>query len=188
MVYATQRTSGPETSPRETRDTPRATVWVGCATVAWAFVFAGVSFYWASGGTVGVSTIGPAITKPVLAHDPAWIALLWVTVVLKVLVGLLALALVQPWGQRVPRRPLLVVAWGACLVMALYEGAASWIQHGLMAAGVIGVPSGLGMTALRWHLLLWDPWWLVGGLLLGVAAWGYARSTARTAADSLGRG
>jgi hypothetical protein len=154
----------------------------------WAFIFAAVSFYWASGGTVGVSTIGPALTKPVLAGDPTWIALLWATGLLKVLVGLLALALVQPWGGRLPRRLLLIAAWGACAVMALYEGAASWIQHGLMAAGVIDVPSGLGITALRWHLLLWDPWWLAGGLLLGIAAWGYAGRTGQAGADSHRRG
>lgn len=27
--------------------------------------------------------------------------------------------------------------------------------------------------ALRWHLLLWDPWFLVWGLLLGAAALEY---------------
>ena len=64
---------------------------------AWAFVFAGMSFYWASGGTAGGDTIGPAITKPVAAGAPGWIA------------------------------------------------------------------------------LLWDPWWLMGGILLGIAAWGYQR-------------
>jgi hypothetical protein len=159
-------------------DAPRqatSAAWAGYAACAWAFVFAGLSFYWASGGTAGGDTIGPAIAKPVAAGDPGWIALLWVTGLLKVLIGLLALALVRPWGRLVPRRLLLLTAWTACAVMALYEGAASWIQHGLMATGIIGIPAGLGETALRWHLVLWDPWWLVGGLLLGIAAWGYQR-------------
>jgi hypothetical protein len=33
--------------------------------------------------------------------------------------------------------------------------------------------------ALRWHLVLWDPWWLGGGVLLGIAAWGYQRRSRR---------
>ncbi|HWE64116.1 MAG TPA: DUF3995 domain-containing protein [Chloroflexota bacterium] len=149
--------------------------WAGYAACAWALVFAGLSFYWAVGGTVGSDTIGPALTRPVAAGDPAWIALLWATGVLKVLLGILALALVCPWGRLLPRLPLLVTVWGASAVMALYEGLASLVQHALMAAGVVDVPQGLGETAMRWHLLLWDPWWLLGGILLGVAAWGYQR-------------
>jgi FtsP/CotA-like multicopper oxidase with cupredoxin domain len=44
------------------------------------------------------------------------------------------------------------------------------------------VPSGAGpvdWTALRWHLFLWDPWFLSWGLLLGVAAWHYTRLSTR---------
>src|SRR6185312_12467666 len=107
----------------------------------------------------------------------AWVAILWCTGILKVLAGLLALALVRPWGRLVPRRLLLGAAWIACAIMAGYEGAASGIQHTLMAIGVIGTPAGLGETALRWHLALWDPWWLLGGLLFGAAAWFSSRQS-----------
>ena len=44
-----------------------------------------------------------------------------------------------------------------------------------MAAGVLSTPEGLGATALRWHFVLWDPWWLVGGILFGLATWSYSR-------------
>jgi hypothetical protein len=138
-------------------------------------VFAAVSVYWAAGGTAGTATIGPAITEPVLARDPTWVTLMWGTVALKVLAGLLALALVRPWGRSVPRRLLLTAAWGAGALMALYAGTASLVQHGLMAAGTLSIPAGLGATALRWHLVLWDPWWLLGGLLFVAAAWSYQR-------------
>lgn len=160
----------------------RSTAWVAYAACAWAFVFAALSFYWAIGGTVGIDTIGPAITKPVLAHDPIWVALIWGTGALKVIAGLVALALVCSWGRLVPRWLLLIAAWSACAVMALYEGAASWVQHGLMAAGAIGIPAGLGATALRWHLVLWDPWWLLGGVLFGAATWSYQRRSSDRAA------
>ncbi len=44
-----------------------------------------------------------------------------------------------------------------------------------MAAGVLGDTQGLSSGALRWRLFLWEPWFLVWGLLLGLAAWTYAR-------------
>lgn len=93
---------------------------------------------------------------------------------MKSLGGVLALALVQPWGRHFPRWLLLAAALGGGTLTALYGGA-SLIQHGLMVAGVITIPQGLGITAARWHLLLWDPWWLLSGLLFFAAGWYYLR-------------
>jgi hypothetical protein len=98
---------------------PRSTAWAAYAAGAWAAVFAALSFYWAAGGTAGAATIGPAIAEPVLARDPTWVAILWGTGALKLLGGLLALALVRPWGRLMPRRPLLVVGWGASALMGV---------------------------------------------------------------------
>ena len=152
-----------------------ALAWAGYAACAWAIAFATLSFYWAAGGTLGVETNAPAITRPVLAREPGWIALLWITGALKLIAGLLALALVRPWGRALPRRLLLAGGWVAFAIMALYEGAASLVQHALMLAGAIATPAGLGETSARWHLLLWDPWWLLGGVLFGLATWRYQR-------------
>ena len=152
----------------------RSTTWAGYAACVWALAFSAISFYWAAGGTAGSDTIGPAITS--MAHDPAFIALLWITGTLKLLGGLLALALVRPWGRALPRRVLLTAAWGGGILMALYGGA-SWVQEGLMVTGVIRIPAGLGQTAAVWHVLLWDPWWLLGGILFLIAAWSFGRRT-----------
>lgn len=148
--------------------------WPGYAACAWALLFAVMSFYWAAGGTAGAETLGEAITGPALARDPGFVALLWVTGVLKALGGLVALALVQPWDHAAPRWVLLTAAWAGGALAALYGGA-SMIQHGLMVASVIPIPTGLGATAARWHLFFWDPWWLTGGLLFLVAGWYYFR-------------
>lgn len=148
----------------------RYAAWAAYAACAWAFAFAALSFYWAAGGAAGAETIGEAVTKPVLARDPGWIALLWATGALKALGGLLALALVQPWGRVIPRWMRLTAAWGAGALMFLYGGA-SMVQFSLMSAGVLSVPASVGTTAVRWHLLLWEPWWMLGGLLFMAAAW-----------------
>ena len=154
----------------------RGSRWAGYAACAWALLFSGQSFYYAAGGTAGADTWTRAIAEPVAARDPTWIALLWATGAAKVLIGLLALALGRPRGGGIPRRPLLLAGWGAGALLALYGGA-NGVQHGLMVAGVIRIPEGLGRTAALWHLFLWDPYWLVGGILFVVAARRYRRAS-----------
>lgn len=149
----------------------------GYAACGWALAFAAASFYWAAGGTIGAETIGPALASLALARDPEFIAVLWITGALKVVAGLLALALVRPWGRLPPRWLLLLAGWCTGIGLMLYGGA-SFVQHALMVAGAIAIPEGLGTTAARWHLLLWDPWWLLGGILFALAAWGYGQRTA----------
>ncbi len=162
-----------------TRGEPHVGAWAAYAACAWALIFAAVSFYWAAGGTIGADTNAPAIARHVLAREPGWVALIWLTGCLKLIVALIALALVRPWGRAIPRRLLLAAAWCASAIMTVYEGVASLIQHALMVAGVVATPEGLGARSARWHLILWDPWWLLGGLLLGVATWMYQRSGSR---------
>lgn len=147
----------------------RSRPWAGYAAAAWAFVFSLQSFYYAVGGTAGVATFPPSLVTPLLAREPAAVATMWATGVLKVIAGVLALALVQHWGRKIPRRLLLVAGGIAVAIMGIYEGAASWVQHALMVAGVIDIPAGLGRRSAYWHLVFWDPWWLVGGLLFGLA-------------------
>ena len=107
---------------------------------------------------------------------------------------MLALALVRPWGRAIPRRLLLTAAWAGrsgsphgraeagarrLLLTAAWAGSVVLTAYGalmvvagmLVLTGVI-TPSGpVDRTALRWHVMLWDLWFLVWGVLLGVAAW-----------------
>ncbi|PZR66181.1 MAG: DUF3995 domain-containing protein [Candidatus Dormiibacter spiritus] len=146
-------------------------VWLGWATCAWAWIFSLQSFYFAAGGSVGSSAFPPALVQPVMERQPAAVALMWGTGALKVLVGLLALALIAGPRGWLARRLLLGVAWLGSVLIAGYEGLASLIQHALMVAGVVPIPAGLGGESARWHLWLFDPWWLLGGVLLGLTAW-----------------
>ena len=144
--------------------------WPAYAAAAVAFAFAAVSFYWGAGGLVGVSTLGGRIEELALARDPAIIAMVWVTGVLKVLGGLLALALVQPWGRRLPRQWLLRAAWGGAGLLTVY-GLLQTTFVALIAFGVITPTQPVESTVLRWRLLLWEPWFLLWGVLLALAAW-----------------
>lgn len=140
------------------------------AAAAWAFVFAAMSFYWAAGGLFGVETLGEGMRELALARDPEIIGITWITGVLKVGAGLVALSLVQSWGRRIPRWIRRAATWGAGLLFIFYA-VANLIQHGSMAAGISSIPDLLGsMTAVRWHLLFWDPFWLLGGILFVTSA------------------
>ena len=141
------------------------------AAATWAFAFAAVSAYWALGGELGRETIAADIARIPLANDPV---VVWATAGLKALAGMLALVLVRPWGRLLPRRGLIAAVWAAGVLLTLYGGA-NLIDHGRMVAGLRPTPEVLGQQAARWHLLLWDPVWLLGGVLFLAAAWQHQR-------------
>ena len=142
-------------------------VWAAYAACALALLYAAVSFYWAAGAPRASAPLGGELEALGRARDLGLIALVWVTGVLKVMAGLLAL--VRPWARTLPRRAMLAAAWGGALLLTLYGGALVAGQA-LVVGGIITPPGPVDWRALRWHLFLWDSWFLVWGLLLGVAA------------------
>jgi hypothetical protein len=118
--------------------------------------------------------VGGAIEELARARHPAGVALGIGAGVLKVAGAVLALALVRPWGHRVPAGCWLGLPGRASVVLTLYGGLLVAVGA-LVLAGVIRPAGPVDRTALRWHVLLWDLWFLVWGLLLGVAAWQYGR-------------
>jgi hypothetical protein len=100
--------------------------------------------------------------------DPALVALNWLAVPLKAGLGVVALATVKSGAQGIPRRLLLVVPYGLGIGMTLYGGL-GLVADGLRLLGVLAVPPS-ALTSLRWHVFLWDPWWIVGGVLFFATA------------------
>jgi hypothetical protein len=97
--------------------------------------------------------------------------------VLKVIAGLLALALVQRWGRVFPHWLLRLAAWGAGLLFLGY-GIVNIIQHAMMIVDPSRIGELLGsVNAVRWHLALWDPFWMIGGLLFIAAAYTFGRES-----------
>lgn len=148
--------------------------WAGRAACAWAVIFALMSLYWAAGGTVGGETLGDEIDRLARERDASFVAQLWVAFALKAGAAALAFALNEPQGMALPRRLLLVLGWvtGAAIIYAV----ANFVQHALMATGAINTPEALGTNAVSWHLALWDPFWLIGGLLFLVATRAFQKS------------
>jgi hypothetical protein len=147
---------------------PRWASGVAYAACGWAFVFAALSCYWALGGTAGAETVSPAIVQLARAHDPWVEGALWLSALMKVISGIVVLALIQPWGGIVPRWLLLILAWGAGTLLFVHGGL--FFVVGVLALnGAIRV--GTPLLVLRWYTFLWGPWWLMGGMLFLLAAW-----------------
>lgn len=143
--------------------------WVGYTACAWMLVFAVMSFYWAVGGTAGLNTVS---LGQEFASESWFITALWLTGILKVVGGLLALALVQSWGRRLPRWLLLIAAWGTGALLLLHGGD-FMIQGAITETGFISLSGPATWTPTHWQTFVWGPWWLLGGLIFCLAAWNY---------------
>jgi Protein of unknown function (DUF3995) len=133
-------------------------------------VYAGVSAYWGVGGTGLLDTIGGTLEREGRAGNAGLLAVVWISAVLKLMVAVLGVvAVVAPWRLR-PRRHQLArrTAWAAALLLVLYGGVLTTVGV-LVQAGVVGASSNADHKALRWHAYLWDPWFLLWGLLLAAA-------------------
>lgn len=127
------------------------------------------------GGRLGLDLLGKEVIRLVDDRDVGFLIDAWVSGLLKLAGAVLALALVQPWGRRVfPRRLLLVVGW-ACSALLIVYGAGTVINMLLVVVGGIPVPADMDWRGFYGHLCLWDPWFLLWGLLLALATRSLAR-------------
>jgi hypothetical protein len=164
---------------------PAASGWRAVGTVAAyaaavaAFAYALVSLYWAVGGDRLVSTVGGYVEQFARHGGAVPVLVALAAAAAKVAGGLLALALVRPWGRVVPRRWLLAGSAAASVLLAGYGGL-NVLVGSLVLGGVIHPGGGVDRTALRWHVGVWDLWFLVWGILLALAtaAWATGQRSA----------
>jgi hypothetical protein len=128
-----------------------------------------VTFYWGLGGRRGLDLLGKEVIRLADEHAAGFLLAAWVSGLLKLAGTVLALALVQPWGQHLrPRRLLLVAGW-ACSALLIVYGAGNIITMLLILAGIISTPADMDWRGFHGHLYLWDPWFLLWGVLLALA-------------------
>lgn len=80
--------------------------------------------------------------------------------------------------RREPHRLLVVAAWTAAGVLTSY-GAVLTLVGLLVQADVVHAAADADRRALAWHAYLWDPWFLVWGVLLATALGTSRRSRVR---------
>jgi hypothetical protein len=61
-------------------------------------------------------------------------------------------------------------------VFLVLYGVANWTQMLLVEMGVVDVPRSIGEAQVRWYLYLWEPLWIIGGVLMILTAEAYRRS------------
>jgi len=166
-----RRSAVPATAGRHTAGSVAA-----YAAAVVAFAYALVSLYWAVGGHRLVSTVGGYVAQFARQGGAVPVLLAVAATAAKVVGGLLALALVRPWGRVIPRRLLLAGATAVSVLLVGYGGL-SVLLGALVLSGVIHPAGGVDRTALRWHVGVWDLWFLVWGILLALATVSYWRRT-----------
>jgi uncharacterized protein DUF3995 len=160
----------------------RAAYWA----FGWAVVFVALHIYWAFGGRIGFGDqVDPLPGLPTTVGG--WI----VSVVVDgmFIAGIaVPLALVRPWGARVPHRLLLALMWIGCAVL-LARGGLGLLDGLLRSTGL--ADGGLtGQTSAQvlgdahpsaytlWSATAIDTIFLLGGLLFGRAAQQHTRRLA----------
>jgi ABC-2 type transport system ATP-binding protein len=128
-----------------------------------------VLVYWGVGGTWLLDTIGGSLEEKGRAGDAGVMLAVWAAVVLVSIASVLPLLalrrLMSPAWNRIVWR----LAWAAAAILTLYGLVLTAV--GLLAeAGVIPAPANAHeRRALAWHAYLWDPWFLIWGLLIAAA-------------------
>lgn len=149
-------------------DRPKpGTGWAVAAFVVGA-LFAVVSLYWAVGGSALLDTVGGALEAQGRAGNPALIAVVWVSVALKLVAAVVGVVVVRRWFPGLIGRLAVVVAWTAAVILTAYGGLLT-VGGLLVVSGVIHASPDADLRAIRWHAFLWDPWFLIWGVLLSVA-------------------
>ena len=141
--------------------------WAGYAASVWAITYAiGVRGYQGLGGTVGLAG---TFRDPAGMQRASLIAGVGIF-----LVGLGALALVRPWGLRLPRGLVIVPA----MVGSAYATAhalTAYVTKPLDAVGVVelrfdGWATRNQTGQFLWDLLFYEPWFLGLGVLVTLGA------------------
>jgi hypothetical protein len=145
------------------------------AAFAVGLLYAAISVYWGAGGTWLLDTVGSGLGK---GHGGSALVVfaVWLAVGLKVIAAVLPLLAVTAdtstgslTRARLTRARLIRgLTWIEAVILTGY-GLVLTAVGLLVQAGVIGTSATADHRALEWHAYLWDPWFLVWGLLVTAA-------------------
>ncbi|MET7383120.1 DUF3995 domain-containing protein [Streptomyces sp. NPDC005526] len=164
----------PARATERARRIPPATVWqrrTAFTACAWMVVFAAFHTYWALGGTFGLPP-----GESLVDNTPLFVIDL-IAIPMNLGGAALALALVQMWGLYFPRRLVLSGAWGCALLM-VFHAAPAMVDLAVFLAGQRDKPLN---GEDRFSVLVYEPYWMFGGLLFTVLALAFQRRTRQPA-------
>ena len=147
-------------SARDHDMSTRASIMAGYAVALWSFLYLAPHLMWALGARVGFTALHPSIPT-----FPQWRTINWIASAILAIAALLGLALRRRASNVAIHRANLTIAWfGSCIATA----------HGLVGIGMridtlSDWPSQAPVAWLYWDLLVFEPWFLIEGVLLAVA-------------------
>lgn len=133
--------------------------WFGFAAAAWALVFAALHIAWAAGSYIGLN----AEQARAAFEYPPFFAYDIVVAAMCLIAAPVALALVQPWGRRVPRTLLAVLAWTGSVLLILRS-------TGSIVQSLYRIATG---TFRPTAMYAWELWFYIGAVLFGVITWNF---------------
>lgn len=146
-------------------------------------LYAAVSVMWGLGYTWLLDTVGGKLESSARAGSAATKSAVWAAVLVKLIGAVLPLSVVRPPDNVRLSRWLRVLTWLEAVVLIGY-GLVLTVVGLLVQAHVVHTNVTADHRALAWHAYLWDPWFLVWGLLVLLVvrqtrAGGAAEETAR---------
>jgi hypothetical protein len=123
-----------------------------------------VSTYWAAGGTGLLDTVGGPIAHWGRDGGASVRLALVAIVVLKLAAAWLPLRALKEPRQSTIRR----LAWLEAGILTVYGGVET-VTELAVEVGLINAGKNTDWKALDWHAYLWDPWFLITGLLVWAA-------------------
>ncbi|AUY50844.1 DUF3995 domain-containing protein [Streptomyces sp. CB01881] len=151
--------------PLPTRQSP----WAGYTAAVAALAYAAPHLWWGAG--VAATFPGDFATAP---HGTLEAAIgYWVMGAVAVFGAVLSLALVRPWGRRIPVRLIAVPAGIASIGMTLWGFTYFAMQYLLAAGRVVPAPAFAAQDAHPQSVwgLFWYALFLLWGITLGTASW-----------------
>jgi hypothetical protein len=151
------------TTADEPHPLPPVRAW-GYLACAWCVLFAALHIYWAVGGDAGLASSAGA---DLATHRPLWFVLLGLWGVALLLLAGAAFSIgMTRWRLRGRlRRGALILGWlgGAVLLTR------GLLLEVVLLTGAGGIRSAVGPLETHWSLVLWNPWFVVGGLVVLLA-------------------
>jgi len=158
---------GPPGSRQVARAEPRASATGrGAARAAFGvgLLYVAVSVYWGLGGTWLLDTIGGSLEKLGRAGNTSVILAVWAAAGLKLVAAVLPLLAVRRLVKPAWHRAARMLTWIQAAVLTIY-GLVLTAAGLLVQASVLRAQAYADHRALAWHAYLWDPWFLIWGVL-----------------------
>ncbi|WP_210367124.1 DUF3995 domain-containing protein [Bacillus sp. REN3] len=128
---------------------------------AWCVAFAMITFYWASGGMLGVRSLGGLIYQKALSGEESFLSIVRLTGYVKLFGGFFLLLLLRDWPEPI-RKILYYLTLVGGGFLFLY-GLANFTTLLLHWFDLLELE--LDNYSLKWRLLFWEPFWMLGGIL-----------------------